>query len=326
MKNFIKNKEILITGGTGSLGQTLTKLLLKEYKPKGIRIYSRDELKQWQMRQEINNLFPDAPIAYLIGDIRDAIRLHRAMRGVDMVIHTGALKQVTACEDNPIEAIKTNIDGAKNVLNIAIDCSVEKVMNVSTDKAVFPINLYGATKMAAEKLFIHGNIYTGGHKTKISCCRYGNVLASRGSVAHVFQEQIKQGKTITVAHPDATRFFITLPAVARFLLSRISDMQGGEIFVPLMKSINIFEMALAMGAKGKDIKIIGLASGEKLHEILYNENEFAYLINKQYYQVYHIPKTGYLRFYAGKGNLESNNNPQGFLTRKELLEMMEDKI
>jgi len=326
LKNYIKDKEILITGGTGSLGQMLTKLLLKEYKPKGIRIYSRDELKQWQMRQTINNLFPDAPIAYLIGDIRDIVRLHRAMQNVDIVIHTAALKQVTACEDNPIEAIMTNIDGARNVLNIAIDCKVERVMNISTDKAVFPINLYGATKMAAEKLFIHGNVYTGGHKTKISCCRYGNVLASRGSVVHVFQEQIKQGKPITIAHPDATRFFITLPAVARFLLNRISDMQGGEIFIPLMKSINIFEMALAMGAKTNNIKIVGLASGEKLHEILYNENEFAYLINKKYYQIYHIPKIGYLKFYAGKGNLESNNNPQGFLTRKELLEMLEDKI
>src|SRR4030065_626935 len=170
MIDYFKGKEILITGGTGSLGQALVKLLIKEHKPKGIRILSRDELKQWNMKQSI---ITDCPIGYYVGDIRDKERVYRAMSGVDIVIHTAALKQVLSCEDNPLEAIKTNIIGAQNILNTAIDCNIQKVMNVSTDKAAMPINLYGATKLSAEKLFIHGNIYTGGHNTLISCCRYG---------------------------------------------------------------------------------------------------------------------------------------------------------
>lgn len=322
MIDYFKGKEILITGGTGSLGQALVKLLIKEHKPKGIRILSRDELKQWNMKQSI---ITDCPIGYYVGDIRDKERVYRAMSGVDIVIHTAALKQVLSCEDNPLEAIKTNIIGAQNILNTAIDCNIQKVMNVSTDKAAMPINLYGATKLSAEKLFIHGNIYTGGHNTLISCCRYGNVLASRGSVAHVFKNQIVDKKPVTISHQETTRFFITLPEVARFLLNRISDMTGGEIFIPFMKSIKIHDMAIFMGARPEDIKIIGLTSGEKLHEILFSENEFAYK-DDGFYRVYHIPKIKYLNDYIGRNNFESNNNPHGYLTKTELIKMMEEKF
>lgn len=316
MKDFFKDKEILITGGTGSLGKSLVALLLKSCNPKGIRIFSRDELKQWNMKQELGK---SVPVAYLVGDVRDLSRLHRAMRGVDIVIHAAAMKQVTACEDNPLEAIRTNINGAANVLNTAIDCNVSRVMNVSTDKAVYPINLYGATKLAAEKLFIHGNVYTGGHVTRMSCCRYGNVLASRGSVVKVFEEQIKSNGEVTITHRDATRFFITLPAVTHFLLSRIVDMHGGEIFVPFMKSIKIYDLAIMMRASEHKIKFIGLAKGEKLHEILINENE---LVDNGIGNFYAISQAAD----SSIGNLKSNMNVHGYITQLELKSMLAEKI
>jgi UDP-N-acetylglucosamine 4,6-dehydratase len=285
---YFNGKEILITGGTGSLGKTLTKLLITEHKPKGIRIFSRDELKQWSMRADLKSAFPSAPVAFLLGDVRDEKRLKRAFNGVDVVIHTAALKQVPACEEHPLEAVQTNILGASNVLSTAIDCGVERVMNVSTDKAVKPVNLYGATKMAAEKLFINGNVYTGGHKTKFACCRYGNVLGSRGSVAHVFKAQADSGEPITITHKSMTRFWITLPQVGRFLLARVADMTGGEVFVPKMKSMGIFQMACAMTMRGgydlgnnhisppKEPAFIttGIRQGEKLHESLFCEEEY----------------------------------------------------
>ena len=202
------NKLILVTGGTGSFGKKFTQIILKEHNPKTIRIFSRGELKQQKMREQFQRYKNSEKLRFFIGDVRDRDRLHRAMNGVDVVIHAAALKQVPTCEYNPIEAVKTNVDGAANIIDAAIDNNVEKVMALSTDKAVHPVNLYGATKLVAEKLFIQGNSYSGERRTKFSCVRYGNVMASRGSVIPIFQEQKKNG-TITITDKNMTRFWIT---------------------------------------------------------------------------------------------------------------------
>jgi len=276
-----KDKTVLITGGTGSLGNELTKQLMKMGKeiPKAIRIYSRDELKQWEMRKRISSNYI---ISYLIGDVRDKERLLRAMEGVDVVIHAAALKQIGACEYNPLEAVKTNIWGTVNVVDCALDAKVNRVMFVSTDKAVQPINLYGATKMAAEKVIIHGNVYRGSRKFPImSACRYGNVLGSRGSVVKLFREQVATGKSLSITHPEMTRFWITLPQVARFLLNKIKEMKGEEIFVPKMPSMYVINLARIIYDENKkktnktlDIDIVGMRKGEKLHEVLINKEEW----------------------------------------------------
>lgn len=216
ISDFLKNKNILITGGTGSFGKKFTETLLKEHSPKAIRIYSRGELLQVTMQEE----FKDKRLRFFIGDVRDRERLYRAMNDVDIVVHAAALKQVPACEYNPIEAVKTNIDGSINVIDAAIDNNVEKVIAISTDKAVHPVNLYGATKMVAEKLFIQANSYTGENKTKFSCVRYGNVIGSRGSVIPLFKEQSKKGK-ITITDDRMTRFWITLEQGVRFVINSI---------------------------------------------------------------------------------------------------------
>ncbi len=264
-----KDATVLITGGTGSLGRTLSKLLLREYRPKGLRIYSRDEWKQWQMRQEMDHL--GGNVSYLIGDVRDGQRLERAMEGVDIVFHTAAMKQVPACEYNPLEAVKTNIMGAENVLNAALNSSVSRVMNVTTDKAVNPVNLYGATKLCAEKIFIHGNSYAGDRPTAFSCCRYGNVVGSRGSVVPLFRDQLKTGR-LTITDTRMTRFWITLDRVTRFLVGCVELMEGGEIFVPKMPSTAIIDLARAM-APECSLEVIGIRPGEKIHECLVTVEE-----------------------------------------------------
>ena len=271
------NKEILITGGTGTLGNALVKLLL-DTDIKGIRIFSRDELKQHEMRTRLDN--PDK-VAWLIGDVRDPKRLTRAMEGVDIVIHAAAMKQVPACEEHPLEAIQTNIHGAENVLSAALANQVEKVMNVSTDKAVYPINLYGATKMAAEKLFINGNVYGGG-RTKMSCCRYGNVFGSRGSVVPMFIKARETG-VVNITHPGMTRFWITVNKVAQFLIDRICDMEGGEIFIPIMPKMSVLDLATIIVQDSKveyeedtpwiKYNHIGTRPGEKTHETLIAKEE-----------------------------------------------------
>jgi UDP-N-acetylglucosamine 4,6-dehydratase len=285
--NRLTGKEILVTGGTGSLGQQIVRELIGNQvangTPRGIRIFSRDELKQWKMQraleEDMERLHVNAhiPVSFLLGDVRDKNRLRRAMEGVDIVFHTAAMKQVPASEDNPLEAIYTNVHGAENVLDAALDCLVEKVMNVSTDKAVNPINLYGATKLCAEKLFTYGNVYSGRRGTKFATCRYGNVLGSRGSVAHVFMEQAKAGKPITITHKDMTRFWITLNRVSRFIISRTLQMEGGEIFVPKMPSMRIMDMAMAMAKHAHNYAYTfnetGIRPGEKLHECLITEQE-----------------------------------------------------
>ncbi|WP_278405279.1 UDP-N-acetylglucosamine 4,6-dehydratase (inverting) [Pseudoalteromonas ruthenica] len=258
------NKSILITGGTGSFGKKYVGTLLKHYKPKKIIIYSRDELKQFEMQQEY-----DAPcMRYFIGDVRDKERLRKAMRGVDFVIHAAALKQVPAAEYNPMECIKTNINGAENVIDAALDNDVEKVIALSTDKAASPINLYGATKLASDKLFVAANNISGGHKTLFSVVRYGNVVCSRGSVVPVFQKFIDQGYDhIPITHEEMTRFWISLQQGVDFVLKNFERMQGGEIFVPKIPSIKITDLATAM-APSLEQKVVGIRPGEKIHEVM----------------------------------------------------------
>lgn len=258
------NKTILITGGSGSFGKHYVKTILERFQPKKLIIYSRDELKQFEMQQVYN----DPCMRYFIGDVRDRERMVQAMNGVDFVIHAAALKQVPAAEYNPMECIKTNIDGAQNVIQAALANQVEKVIALSTDKAANPINLYGATKLASDKLFVAANNITGGHKTRFSVVRYGNVVGSRGSVVPFFSKLI-QAKTDHLPITDArmTRFWITLQQGVDFVLKNFQRMQGGEIFVPKIPSVKIADLATAM-APGITQKIIGIRPGEKLHEIM----------------------------------------------------------
>jgi UDP-N-acetylglucosamine 4,6-dehydratase len=259
----LKNKVILITGGTGSFGKACVKKLLAEHDPKIIRIYSRDELKQWEMQRE----FQSEKIRFLIGDVRDAERLRRACEGVDVIIHAAALKQVPACEYNPMEAVKTNINGAMNVINAALDNRVEKVIALSTDKAANPVNIYGATKLASDRLFIQSNVYRGASRdTQFSVVRYGNVMGSRGSIIPLFQAQRESG-TVTITDTRMTRFWITLPHAVDFVLTSLVLMQGGELFVPKIPSMKVTELAKVIAPKAKQ-KIIGIRPGEKLHEQL----------------------------------------------------------
>ena len=265
------NQSILVTGGTGSFGRKFTEIMLREYHPKKLIIFSRDELKQHEMRLIYSDSEPDSPIRYFIGDVRDKDRLHRAMNGVDVVIHAAALKQVPACEYNPFEAVQTNIIGAKNVIDIAIDCSVKKAIMISTDKAVNPINLYGATKLCAEKIFIQGNSYSGSAATHLSCSRYGNVVGSRGSVIPLFLKQ-RQNSTITITDERMTRFWITLEQGVRFVIRCIEMMHGGEVFVPKIPSMRIMDLAKVISPKCK-AKFTGIRPGEKVHESLISEDE-----------------------------------------------------
>jgi UDP-N-acetylglucosamine 4,6-dehydratase (inverting) len=267
MPSCFNGKTILVTGGTGSFGQKFTEILLKEYSPKGIRIYSRGELMQMQMSQKFN----DNRLSFLIGDVRDRHRLHRAMRGVDIVVHAAAMKQVPACEYNPIEAVKTNIEGTINIIDAAVDNNVGKVMLISTDKAVHPVNLYGATKMVAEKLGIQGNSYSGGKTPWFSCVRYGNVIGSRGSVIPLFKEQQKSG-VITITDEKMTRFWISLDQGVRFVLNSIENMSGGEIFIPKIPSMRITDLADAIAPNIRK-EYVGIRAGEKLHEVLLTEDE-----------------------------------------------------
>jgi UDP-N-acetylglucosamine 4,6-dehydratase len=262
---------VLITGGTGSFGRKFTELMLKDMRPKKLIVFSRDELKQHEMRQQ----FPDAAsLRFFIGDVRDRERLYRAFAGVDVVVHAAALKQVPACEYNPFEAILTNVMGAKNVIDAAIDTGVRRVLAISTDKAVNPVNLYGATKLCAEKLFVDGNAYAGERATRFSCARYGNVVGSRGSVIPVFLEQRRTGR-ITITDPKMTRFWITLDQGVRFVIRTLEQMDGGEIFVPKIPSMSIIDLSRAI-AGDCDVKFIGIRPGEKTHEILVSEEEARY--------------------------------------------------
>lgn len=262
-------KNILITGGTGSFGKQLVKTILKLYKPHKIIIYSRDELKQYEMAQK----YSDSCMRYFIGDVRDLPRLQRAMKEVDYVVHAAALKHVPIAEYNPMECIKTNIMGAQNVIDASIDNGVKKVIALSTDKAASPINLYGASKLASDKLFVAANNITGTAATRFSVVRYGNVLGSRGSVLPYFQKLIDDGeKALPITDKNMTRFWITLQEGVDFVLKNFQRMHGGETFVPKIPSMKMTEMARAI-APNLAQKIIGIRPGEKLHEVMCPQND-----------------------------------------------------
>jgi len=266
----LNNKNVLITGGTGSFGKKCTAIILKRYRPKRLIIFSRDELKQFEMAQD----FPDSKydcIRYFIGDVRDKERMTRAFRNVDIVIHAAALKQVPAAEYNPFEAVKTNILGAQNVINVAIDQGVKKVIALSTDKAANPINLYGATKLCSDKLFIAGNSYVGSDHSIFSVVRYGNVVGSRGSVIPFFMK-CKNNGILPITDPRMTRFWITLDQGVNFVLSSLEKMVGGELFVPKLPSMNIMDLAKVIAPECKT-KIIGIRPGEKLHELMITKDD-----------------------------------------------------
>ena len=261
-------KVVLVTGGTGSFGKKFVDVMLKEYHPAKIIVFSRDELKQHEMRAAG---YDDPSLRYFIGDIRDKERCIRAFDGVDVVIHAAALKQVPACEYNPMEAIKTNILGSSNVIDAAIDAGVKRVVALSTDKAVNPVNLYGATKLSAEKLFVQSNAYAGGREVRFACVRYGNVVGSRGSVVPVFLKQRESGK-VTVTDDRMTRFWISLEQGVRFVIRAAENMHGGEVFVPKIPSMKVVDLAKAIAPKA-EVNIIGIRPGEKLHEVLISEDE-----------------------------------------------------
>jgi UDP-N-acetylglucosamine 4,6-dehydratase len=262
-------QSVLVTGGTGSFGKKFAELMVRDYHPKRLVIFSRDELKQHDMKA--SGGFDDPSLRYFIGDVRDPDRLARALAGVTVVVHAAALKQVPACEYNPFEAIQTNIMGGRNVIDAAINQGVKRILALSTDKAVNPINLYGATKLCAEKMFVQANAYAGARDTRFSCARYGNVVGSRGSVIPMFLEQKKRGK-ITITDPRMTRFWITLDQGVKFVIRCIEQMHGGEIFVPKIPSMRLTDMAQAI-APGCEIEYIGIRAGEKLHEALVSEDE-----------------------------------------------------
>ena len=258
------DKSILITGGTGSFGRQFVRTLLRSYTPRKLIVYSRDELKQFEMQQE----FPQDCMRFFLGDVRDGDRLVQALNGVDYVVHAAALKQVPAAEYNPMECIKTNIHGAQNVIHAALANEVDKVIALSTDKAANPINLYGATKLVSDKLFVAANNVAGGHRTRFSVVRYGNVVGSRGSVVPLFRKQIASGcDHLPITDPAMTRFWITVQQGVEFVLRNFARMHGGEIFVPKIPSLKVVDLAKAM-APALPQRIIGIRPGEKLHEIM----------------------------------------------------------
>jgi UDP-N-acetylglucosamine 4,6-dehydratase len=294
-----KNSTILVTGGTGSFGKKFIEIMLKEYQPHKVIVFSRDELKQYEMQA---SGFSDPSLRYFIGDIRDLQRCKRAFEGVDLVVHAAALKQVPACEYNPMEAIKTNILGSSNVIDAAIDAGVKKVVALSTDKAVNPVNLYGATKLAAEKLFIQSNAYAGSKKTRFACVRYGNVVGSRGSVVPVFLKQRESGK-VTVTDERMTRFWISLEQGVRFVIRAAENMHGGEVFVPKIPSMTVTDLAKAIAPRA-EISYIGIRPGEKLHEVLISEDESRQTVElEDMYVVQPAESLWFGRDWEGRGKL-----------------------
>ena len=278
------SSSVLVTGGTGSFGQAFVSTMLSRYHPRRLAVLSRDETKQWEMKK----LFPEPQIRYLLGDVRDPSRLHRAFTGVDIVVHAAALKQVPACEQDPFEAVQTNIMGAKNVIDAAIDRGVGRVFALSSDKSVNPANLYGATKLVAEKLFVQGNAYAGAHPTRFACARYGNVLGSRGSVVPLFLEQAKSG-TVTVTDRRMTRFWLTLSQGVDFVCACLERMEGGEVFIPKLPSSPVMALARAV-APDAQLSYTGIRPGEKLHESLISEDESP---NAYEFDSYYVIKPAY---------------------------------
>jgi UDP-N-acetylglucosamine 4,6-dehydratase len=265
----IRGKVVLVTGGTGSFGSNFIAKLLAEHEPAAIRVFSRDELKQWELGQRLKH---DERLRFLIGDVRDLERLKRALRGVDVVIHAAALKQVPACEYNPFEAVQTNILAAEHLVTAAIEADVPKTLAISTDKAVNPVNLYGATKLCAEKIVTQGNSYAGGDSpVHFSTVRYGNVVGSRGSVIPLFRKQALEGE-LTITDEAMTRFWITLDQAVEFVIACLGRMEGGEIFVPKIPSMRVTDIADAL-APNAARRVVGIRPGEKIHEVLLTSEE-----------------------------------------------------
>jgi UDP-N-acetylglucosamine 4,6-dehydratase len=318
---------VLVTGGSGSFGRKFIQIMLERYHPQKLIIFSRDELKQHEMR--VDGL--DHPsLRYFIGDVRDPDRLRRAFTDVDVVVHAAALKQVPACEYNPIEAILTNIMGARHVIEAALDTGVTRVLAMSTDKAVNPVNLYGATKLAAEKLFIQSNAYGGASGTRFSCVRYGNVLGSRGSVVPLFLKQRESGE-ITVTDRRMTRFWITLEQGVNFVIQCIERMVGGEVFVPKIPSMNIMDLAKAV-APGCGIREVGIRAGEKMHEVMVSENEARHTLEMDDMFVVQPVHPWWTQEGWGYGHplpegfrYSSDNNPE-WLTAEQLRELVKDLL
>ena len=293
----LNGKNILITGGTGSFGKKCAETILSSYKPKRLVIFSRDELKQFEMAQIFSKEKYQC-MRYFIGDVRDKERLYRAFQGVDFVIHAAALKQVTTAEYNPFEAVKTNILGAQNVINVAIDQGVKRVIALSTDKAANPVNLYGATKLCSDKLFIAGNAYVGRDDTRFGVVRYGNVLGSRGSVIPFFLKKKSEG-TLPLTDPRMTRFWITLEQGAKFVLKCLETMVGGELFVPKIPSMNMMDLAKAICPECKT-EIIGIRPGEKLHEVMVPKDDAHRTLE---YEDYYLIQPDF-RFFGRRFNIE----------------------
>ena len=321
----LNNKTILITGGTGSFGKKATEIILKNYKPEKVIIFSRDELKQFEMAQQFKE---SKGIRFFIGDVRDKERLQRAFHKVDYVIHAAALKQVPAAEYNPFEAVKTNIIGAENVINVAIDQGVKKVIALSTDKAANPINLYGSTKLCSDKLFIAGNSYVGCDHSIFSVVRYGNVVGSRGSVIPYFLKQKEKG-ILPITDSRMTRFWITLEQAVDFVLNCFEQMVGGELFVPKIPSMNIMDLAKAIDPECKT-EIVGVRPGEKLHEIMVTRDDARrtleyddhYVVQPDFEYWGHRCKENGGKKVAEDFEYNSETNPW-FLTIDEMREMLE---
>ncbi|RBQ30103.1 UDP-N-acetylglucosamine 4,6-dehydratase (inverting) [Aliarcobacter vitoriensis] len=325
-------KNILITGGTGSFGKKYTEILLKHYKPNKIIIYSRDELKQYEMSQEYN----DKCMRYFIGDVRDPDRLKKAMKGVDFVIHAAALKHVPIAEYNPMECIKTNINGAQNVIDAAIENGVSRIIALSTDKAANPVNLYGATKLASDKLFVAANNLVGDRDIRFSVVRYGNVIGSRGSVIPYFNKLLNENTTsLPITDEKMTRFMITLNQGVNFVLKNFKRMQGGEIFIPKIPSMKIVDLAYAM-APNLPHEIIGIRPGEKLHEIMCpaDDSHLTYEFDDHFVIAPTIRFTGYRDYSKNILNEIGKSVSQGFeyssanntqwLSKEELLKMIKE--
>ena len=324
---YLDNLSILVTGATGSFGKKFIEVVLREHKPRRLIVYSRDELKQHEMR---TGGYDHPSLRFFLGDVRDVDRLRRAMNGVDVVVHAAALKQVPACEYNPFEAIMTNVMGGKNMIDAALDAGVKKVIALSTDKAVNPVNLYGATKLCAEKLFVQSNAYSGATGTRFSCVRYGNVVGSRGSVIPLFVKQRKTG-TVTVTDPRMTRFWITLEQGVKFVVRCIDLMHGGEVFVPKIPSMNIMDLVKAI-APNCAVKEVGIRPGEKLHEVLISEDEARYAVETEEMYVIQPQHSWWLkdnwknsRSVSDGHRYASDTNPQ-WLSAEQLAAMLEREL
>jgi UDP-N-acetylglucosamine 4,6-dehydratase len=319
----LTGKSILITGGTGSFGKAFVKRALEVLKPRRIVVFSRDELKQFEMAQQ----FPQEEMRYFIGDVRDEARLRRALDGIEVVVHAAALKHVPIAEYNPFEAIKTNVIGAENIINVAIDQGIERVIALSTDKAANPINLYGATKLCSDKLFVAGNAYSGTKKTRFSVVRYGNVVGSRGSVIPFFLARRKSG-VLPITDPRMTRFWITLQQGVDFVIKCLGRMHGGEIFVPKIPSMNIMDLTATLAPECRT-EVVGIRPGEKLHEVMVPEDDSRTTVELEDCYVIKPAFAWFSQSYYPEGkpvadgfSYSSDKNDR-WLTRDELLGMIE---